>query len=83
MKNFQDVIQLLIETNEKLINKEIDIETAKAVAQNTQVIINAAKISLEFAKFTGVKEDVFLGNEPIEVTLLRIKKENDKPYVKT
>ena len=80
MKNFNDVIQLLIETNEKLLNKEIDIETAKAIAQNTQVIINAAKVTLDYAKFTGDKINMFLDNEPIEVTLKKIEIENKKPY---
>lgn len=80
MKNFNDVVQLLIETNEKLLNKQIDIETAKAIAQNTQVIINAAKVTLDFAKFTGDKSNIFLDNEPIEVTLKKIELENKKPY---
>ena len=80
MKNFNDVIQLLIETNEKLLNKEIDVETAKAIAQNTQVIINAAKVTLDYAKFTGDKINMFLDNEPIEVTLKKIEIENKKPY---
>lgn len=80
MKNFQDVIDLLIQTNEKLLNKEIDVETAKAIAQNTQVIINAAKVTLDFAKFTNDKNNLFLGNEHIEITLKRIENENKKPY---
>ena len=80
MKNFNDIIQTLIETNDKLVKGEIDIETAKVIAQNTQVLINAAKVTLDFAKFTGNKEDVFLGNDPIEVTLKKIEIGNKKPY---
>jgi len=80
MKNFQNVIDLLIETNEKLLNKEIDIETAKAIAQNTQVIINAAKVTLEFAKFTNDTNNFFFGGESIDVTLKKIKIGNKKPY---
>jgi hypothetical protein len=80
MKNFNDIIQSLISTNDKLIKGEIDIETAKVVAQNTQVLINAAKVTLDFAKFTGNKDDIFLGNEPIEITLKKIEIGNKKPY---
>ena len=80
MKNFNDVIQNLIETNEKLLKGEIEIEVAKAISQNTQVLINAAKVSIEIAKFTDKKFNYFLDNESIDDTLKKIELENKKPY---
>lgn len=81
MKNFNDIIQTLVETNEKLLKGEISVETAKAIANNTQVLINAAKVSLDFAKFANNTDDMFFSNEPIDITLKKIELENKKPYV--
>lgn len=52
MKNFNEILQTLISVNEKLISGEIDIEKAKVIGQNTQILINAAKVQLEFCKQT-------------------------------
>ena len=52
MKNFNDILQMLITVNEKLINGEIDIEKAKVIGQNTQTLINAAKVQLDYCKQT-------------------------------
>lgn len=79
-KNFQDIINTLIETNEKLLNRQIDIATARTVAQNAQVLINAAKVHLEYVKFIGDKHDSFFNTEPIDITLKKIELENKKPY---
>ena len=80
MSNFSDIIETLISTNNKLITGEISIEIAKQVATNTQVLINAAKISLEYSKFKGEKENIFLESEPIEITLLKIEQKNKECY---
>lgn len=53
MKTFNNVIEQLIDVNTRLIENKIDIETAKQVAQNTQVIINAAKVELDVIKHFG------------------------------
>lgn len=50
MKSYNDVIQTLIETNDKLSKGEIDIDKAKVIGQNTQILINAAKVQLDYAK---------------------------------
>ena len=50
MKNYNDIIQTLIDVNDKLIKGEIDIEKAKVIGQNTQTLINAAKVQLEYAR---------------------------------
>ena len=52
MKNFNDILQTLITVNDLLINDKIDIEKAKVIGQNTQILINAAKVQLEYAKQT-------------------------------
>ena len=52
MKNFNDILQTLITVNEQLIDNKIDIEKAKVIGQNTQILINAAKVQLEYARQT-------------------------------
>ncbi len=52
MKNFNDILQTLITVNDLLINDKIDIEKAKVIGQNTQTLINAAKVQLDYAKQT-------------------------------
>jgi hypothetical protein len=56
MKNFNDVIQQLIDTNEQLISGKIKLEVAKQIAINTQIIINAAKIYIDIGKIN--KSDI-------------------------
>ncbi len=50
MKNFNDVIQSLIKVNDDLAAGIIDIEKAKVIGQNTQILINAAKVAMEYSK---------------------------------
>ena len=52
MKNFNDILQTLITVNEQLIDNKIDIEKAKVIGQNTQILINAAKVQLDYCKQT-------------------------------
>lgn len=52
MKNFNDILQTLITVNDKLIDGTIDIEKAKVIGQNTQTLINAAKVQLDYCKQT-------------------------------
>ena len=55
MPDFKETIDLLIDTNKKLVAGEISVEKAKQVAVNTQVIINGAKVLLEYMRL--YKED--------------------------
>jgi len=48
-----DVIQLLIDTNQKLIDNKIDLKTAQCISGSTQVLINGAKLQLDLYKATG------------------------------
>lgn len=77
MKNLNDVINNLIEVNDKLSNGNISIEKAKQISQNTQVIINAAKVILDYAKFSGEKKQDFFNLESKKETLIIPER---KPY---
>lgn len=48
----EDLRNHLFETIEMLKDKEIDVNTAKAISDTAQVIINSAKIEIEFMKQT-------------------------------
>jgi hypothetical protein len=60
-KTFNDVIQSLIEVNEKLIHGKMDMRVAKQVAINTQVLINSVKAQLDILKFTKRDDSAFFG----------------------
>lgn len=70
MANFEDVIQQLIDTNNKLIKGEIDLKIAQYVVNSTQVLINAARLQLDIFKTT--KEIYPFIEAP--TTLARLKK---------
>ena len=52
-----DLRDHLFETLERLKEGDIDIATAKAMADVGQVIINSAKIEIDFIKATGSTKD--------------------------
>ncbi len=52
MANFENVIQQLVETNQKLIDGKIDLKVAQHISNSTQVLINAAKLQLDLYKAT-------------------------------
>lgn len=70
MKNFNDVIQQLIDTNEQLIEGKIKLEVAKQIANNVQVIINAAKVYIEVGKMT--KTNISFFNDKIVMDMPRV-----------
>ena len=81
MKNYEQVIQTLIETNEKLLNNEVSLEVAKQVAQNTQTIINGARLVLDVMKFQDKKENNFFLPAPeddIDKILAEVKANQSK-----
>ena len=49
----QDLRHHLFETIEMLKDKDIDIATAKAISEVAQVIINSAKVEVQFLKEMG------------------------------
>ena len=52
-----DLRDHLFEAMERLKDGDIDIQTAKAMADVGQVIINSAKIEIDFIKATGSNKD--------------------------
>jgi hypothetical protein len=52
-----DLRDHLFEALERLKDGDIDIQTAKAMADVGQVIINSAKIEIDFIKATGSNKD--------------------------
>ena len=52
-----DLRDHLFETLERLKEGDIDIATAKAMADVGQVIINSAKIEIDYIKATGSTKD--------------------------
>ena len=70
MKNFNDILQTLITVNDLLINDKIDIEKAKVIGQNTQTLINAAKVQLDYAKQTK-QTSVFLNEKKSTIEELK------------
>lgn len=60
MKNkIQDLRDHLFETIEKLKDGEIDLEKARAVADLAQVIVNSAKVEVDFLRAANVKSSYF------------------------
>ena len=70
MKYFNEVVQQLVTANDQLISGEsgMTIIKAKQIAQNTQVIINAAKVMIDYGKITKTQPE-----------FLKDKKEEPKP----
>jgi hypothetical protein len=52
-----DLRDHLFEVLERLKDGDIDIETAQTMAEVSQVIINSAKIEVDFIKATGSNTD--------------------------
>ena len=53
----QDLRHHLFETIEMLKDKDIDIATAKAIAEVGQVIVNTAKVEVSFIRATQSTKD--------------------------
>ena len=56
----------LFEAIEGIKNKSISIEQAKAIAEISQVVVNSAKVEVDYAKATGTKTGSgFLLDQPV------------------
>ena len=63
-KNINDLRDSMFETLEKLKNKEITVEEARAVSELGQTIINSAKAEIDFIKATDSKGSGFIPEAP-------------------
>ena len=85
-KTFEEAIQQLIDVNDMVINNKISPEKARAIAQNMQVVINAAKLQIDYMKLTKKNNAEFFKMEdamklpPIDETLKEIEQNQSKPY---
>lgn len=85
-KTFEEAIQQLIDVNDMVINDKISPEKARAIAQNMQVVINAAKLQIDYMKLTKKNNVEFFKMEdamtlpPIDETLKEIEENQSKPY---
>lgn len=62
MNTFRESIQMVIDTNQKLLDGSIDIRVANQVAINTQTIINAAKVQIEVMKLNKIDSTDFFND---------------------
>lgn len=79
--NIEALRRHLFETLDALKDKEnpMDIERAKAISEVSQVIINTAKVEVQFAQATGSRTTAFLqdddgGQLPAGITSVRVHK---------
>lgn len=63
MDNIDDLRAALFESIRLLKDGKIDVSQAKAISETAQVIINSAKVELEFMRETGTQGTGFV---PIE-----------------
>lgn len=67
----EDLRNLLFETMERLMDDEnpMDIDRAEAIGKTAQVIVNSAKVEVDFMKQTGFGGSQFLQNTrtPLEL----------------
>ena len=52
-----DLRDHLFETLERLKDGDIDIDTAKTMAEVSQVIINSAKVEVDYIRITGANQN--------------------------
>jgi len=59
-KNIDDLRELLFATIEGVKGGTLDIEKAKVIGDLSQVMVNSAKVEVDYAKATGQKGSAFL-----------------------
>ncbi len=62
IKNVNHLRAHLFKTIEGLESGDMKIETAKAISEVSQTMINSAKVEVELAKTTGQKPSGFIGD---------------------
>lgn len=59
-KNIADLRELLFETIEGVKSGKLDIDRAKMIGELSQVMVNSAKVEVQYAQATGQKGSGFL-----------------------
>lgn len=65
-KNIDDLRDLLFETIEGVKSGKLDVERAKMIGELSQVMVNSAKVEVQYAQATGSKGSGFL-EKPAEL----------------
>lgn len=68
MSNIQTLREHLFETLQGLKAGSVDIEKAKVIGEISQVIINSAKVEVDFIRANGGGKSSFITNDVKEVT---------------
>lgn len=63
-KNIDDLRELLFETIEGVKSGKLDIDRAKMIGELSQVMVNTAKVEVQYAHATGGKGSEFLDKRP-------------------
>lgn len=77
MKNVNDLREKLFETLDGLQKGTIDIEKARAVADVAQVIVNTAKVEVDYLRAKDKMDGLYIGTgfiEPPQQDKLKIAK---------
>jgi hypothetical protein len=59
-KNIDDLRELLFDTIEGVKSGKLDVDRARMIGDLSQVMVNSAKVEVEYAKATGQKGSGFL-----------------------
>ena len=62
----QDLKKILFDTLNGLVDKTIDVATAKAISDTAQTILNAAKVEMEFARMCEKNPENWLTSAVVE-----------------
>lgn len=63
-KNIDDLRTILFETIDAVREGKLDLERAKMVGELSQVMVNSAKVEVQYASATGQKGSSFLEQKP-------------------
>lgn len=68
MSTIDTLRESLFDTIQKLKSKDIDVETAKTIGDLSQVIINSAKVEVDFVRANGGGSSPFFGGQAKQIT---------------
>lgn len=82
MRNINDLRETLLDTIQALKNKTIDVDTAKAIGELSQVVVNSAKVEVDIIRAGGGRSTfVPLDNEqPKKLERPKAEYSNSTPF---
>lgn len=75
-KNIEDLYAVLFDTIDKLKSGAIDVAQARATSEISQVIVNAARVQVEYKRVSDQAEARFLGKpeEPLPNGIIGVRR---------